>query len=83
MKPSLKLPIARPLTVIGAPTRFMPGLKPPVPVPRTSIMMIALEPVASVFGADPGWVYPSMIIGTKMIGDALASWMRCGPAPGC
>ena len=64
--------ITRPSTVLLSAWTCNPRLWPMLEMPEPSITIngTALSPVADVLGREPGWVYPSMITGLVIGGNA-------------
>ena len=50
--------------------------------PSITISGTALSAVVDVLGLEPGWVYPSMIVGLVIAGSSDCRVITWGPEPG-
>ena len=87
--PEIKMALANSLTdsMIDRPSIVLPAAvrtKPLLPCASedpglSSMRMTALSPCASVFSYDPGWLYPSMMVGCETTGSGESIVMTSTP----
>ena len=76
----MKLWITTPRIVLPPPVMAMPV--PPDVRPESSISRTASSPTASVFGLDPGCVYPFRVTGPVIAGSGVVGVIVWTPVPG-